>query len=311
MRTRLLAIALAALAIPNKGMAAQDLVLVQGAAGEPEFGEAFDAQVAAWQRFAKSSRANLHFIDDSDSAKQQLQTALGETPKEGGDLWLVLIGHGSFDGRNAKFNLAGDDVSAKELAEWLEPFHRRLIVLNFFSASGAFLPELAGRERIVLTATRSGGERNYSRLGEMFAQSMQDPESDLDGDGTTSLLEAAVSAQGRVTEFYKSEQRIVPEHGLLDDNGDRVGTALSELTADDAMDGEVAGRITIISKNPPPDFTNDELRQREALEQEIAALRARKPFLKEGAYYTQLEQILLKLADVYAKARAREESAPD
>ena len=173
---------------------ARDMVIVVGAEGEPPYKTIFRKEAASWSDAASAAGMNVRTIDSASPSLAKLRDTLAGLPKAGGDLWLVLIGHGTFDGRNAKFNLPGDDLSATDLADWLKPFHRRLVVLNLFSASGAFLPVLSGNNRIVLTATRSGAERNYSRFGEKIAESLDNPDADLDADGRVSLAELSARA---------------------------------------------------------------------------------------------------------------------
>ena len=136
----------------------------------------------------------------------------------------MLIGHGTFDGKEAKFNLRGPDLSATELAAWLKPFRRPVIVINCASSSSPFLNQLSAPERIIVTATRSGYEDNFARFGKFMAEAIADPAADLDKDGQTSLLEAFLMASRRVKEFYEADGRLVTEHALLDDNGDGLGT---------------------------------------------------------------------------------------
>ena len=67
---------------------------------------------------------------------ENVMDAIEREAKEGQQpLWVVLIGHGTYDGRAAKFNLRGEDVSDAELAAWLEPCRRPLAVINCASAS--------------------------------------------------------------------------------------------------------------------------------------------------------------------------------
>src|SRR4029453_6684986 len=96
-----------------------------------------------------------------------------------------------------------------------------------FSASGAWLKPMSGKDRIVVTATKSGAEINYSRFGGYFASAIGDPSGDLDKDGQTSVLEAWLSASQGVADFYKSEGRLATEHSLLEDNADGLGTPAS------------------------------------------------------------------------------------
>src|SRR3954454_14406726 len=138
------------------------VILVVGAEGEPEFGKEFTQSADHWTAAAQRASANLVTIGrDPESPnlpdKQHLkQTLDAELAKPAAPLWLVFIGHGTFDGKEAKFNLRGPDVSDTELTAWLKPFERPVVVLNCASASAPFLKSVSGTNRVIVTATRSG-----------------------------------------------------------------------------------------------------------------------------------------------------------
>ena len=139
-------------------------------------------------------------------------------------LWIVLVGHGTFDGREAKFNLRGEDLSASLLAKLLDASKRPIAIINTSASSAPYIKALSKKNRIVVTATKSGTETSYARFGQYLAESINSLESDIDQDGATSLLEAFLSATKQVKEFYEKEGRIVTEQALVDDNGDGRGT---------------------------------------------------------------------------------------
>ena len=128
------------------------VIVVVGAGGEAEYATAFEKSAVQWKQAGEAGGATERTIGlDEHSAQslEQLRTALRAEPKDGAtELWIVLLGHGNADGRDAKFNLTGDDLSAAEFAELLAPFHRPLVLINCFSASGAFLAPLAAPGRL-------------------------------------------------------------------------------------------------------------------------------------------------------------------
>jgi hypothetical protein len=220
----------------------------------------------------------------------------------------VLVGHGTFDGKEAKFNLRGADLSASELADWLKPFQRPLAIVDTSSASAPFLAKLAGPRRAVVTSTRSGYEQNFSRFGKYFAEAIGDIRSDLDKDGQVSLLEAFLSASQRTTEFYKTEGRLATEHALLDDNGDGLGTpadwfhgvrATKQARDGAALDGARAQQFTLVRSAAEQQLSADVRAQRDKVELRIAELRAAKAKMKDEVYYRELEKLLLELAAIY------------
>ncbi|OYV78563.1 MAG: hypothetical protein B7Z73_19570, partial [Planctomycetia bacterium 21-64-5] len=152
-------------------------------------------------------------ISDHDLLERQVKEAAGVKSAEA--LWLVFIGHGTFDGKTARFNLRGPDVTAGELAAWLAASERPLAAINCASASGPFINELSGPNRMLVTATKSGFEHNFARFGDYLSAAIADPKADLDKDEQTSLLEAFLSATAGVKEFYDSDARLATEHALV------------------------------------------------------------------------------------------------
>ncbi len=297
------------------------VLLVVGAAGESEFGENFAEQAAQWQKACQAASAELTTIglSASNAAPEVddltlVRQALENTPKEGGDAWIVLVGHGTFDGREARFNLRGPDLSASNLVQWLQPFRRRLAIVNTASASGPFLKPLSSTNRVVITATRSGNEVNFTRFGSRLAESIASPKADLDQDGQTSLLEAFLSAAFQVAEFYKTEGRLATEHALIDDNGDGLGTpgdwfrglrATKRPRDGAALDGLRAHQIHLVRSTAENELPPETRARRDQLELELAALRDRKTSMPEEIYYRDLETLLRQLAGLYLPAPAK------
>ena len=136
------------------------LLIVVGEPGNALYQDEFQRQAKVWQELAGKAKMDANTIGLGDEPtggdRPDLEKAIGDLPKSGGDLWMVWIGHGTFDGRSAKFNLRGPDIEATEIAELLKPFQRRLILLNLFSASGPFIAPLAGKDRVIVSASRGG-----------------------------------------------------------------------------------------------------------------------------------------------------------
>ncbi|MBX3442009.1 MAG: hypothetical protein KF774_06360 [Planctomyces sp.] len=290
------------------------LIVVVGAPGTEEYDAAFRVWSERWQAAADAAGAEFVSIglDSSPAAedRETLQQRLADAPRSSEPLWLVLIGHGTFDGKTAKFNLRGPDISPEELAGWLEPIERPTVVINAASSSGPFLPALSRRDRVVITATRSGHEYNFSRLGDHLSQAITDPQADLDRDGQISLLEAFLLASSRVREFYAAETRLATEHSLNDDNGDGLGTPAewfrgvraTKSARDGApLDGARAARIVLIP-SPEELALSPEIRaRRDELEHELDALRLLRRRLDEAEYLTRLEPLLIELGRLYGE----------
>jgi hypothetical protein len=295
------------------------VIVVTGAPGEAEFADAFTKQAAAWKEAAAKGGARVVEIgggaEDAKSPDfEQLRAVLAAEKSDGTDaLWVVMNGHGTWDGKQARFNLRGPDVSADELAEWMKPVKRPAVVMNTASSSAPFLTKLAGPGRIVITATRSGSEQNLTRFGTHLAAAWSDKEADVDTDGAVSVLEAFLSAARRTAEFYKSEGRLLTEHALLDDNGDGMGTpaewfrglrAVKKSDKGAAVDGAAARYTFLIPPAAEQKWTAEMVKERESLEARLAALREAKSGMKEDEYYEQMEAVLLEQARLTARADA-------
>jgi hypothetical protein len=286
---------------------AREMLIVVSEPGDANYDTEFRRQATAWQSLAAKADIKVRTIgvekESADGDLPLLEKSLAALPKTGGDLWLVWIGHGSFDGRTANFNLRGKDIDPAALKELLKPFTRRLTILNLFSASSPFLAPLAGKDRVIVCAARSGGERNYSRFGTKFAEALTDPAADLDLDGSLSLLEATLHASANTRAFYEDAQRVLQEHAVIDDNGD--GQAISTdhfkgLRATTGSDGATSRDIYL--NKPGNDPLSPQAKEKRAeLESAIEALRKRKTQLGDDDYYQELEKLMVKMAALYGK----------
>lgn len=295
------------------------MLVVVGAPGEDIYEAIFAENARLWREAAMKGGAEVSIVGnekiagpDSDADKKALQTSVEAfKATTSAPAWIVLIGHGTDNGKEAKFNLRGPDVSAAELAEWLKPAQRPLIIVNTASASGAFIKPLSATNRIVVTATRSGGEINYAHFGEYLAQSIGSPDADLDKDEQTSLLEAFLMASRRVSDFYKDEGRLATEHALVDDNGDGLGTpadwfkgvrAVKKPEKGQSADGRRAHQAHLISNSSDQNLSAEQRAKRDELELAIGALRDRKEKMNSAAYYRELEGLLLEMARLYQQS---------
>lgn len=309
---------------PEKPAHSSRVLIVVGAPGLEEFGKNFHAWAESLTNTCKTAGANYSVIglapEDPDRPDREQLAALLEAEPRSSDreLYLILLGHGTFDRREAKFNVRGPDFNAKELAAWLEPFKRPVAVINASSASGPFIDRLSAPGRVVITATKSGNEINYSRFGGHFAANLSNPEADLDKDGQTSLLEAWLMASRQVAEFYQTEGRLATEHALLDDNGDKLGTpadwfrgirATKKAKGGKSLDGHRAHQFHLVLSEQEQRLTPEQRARRNELELEVIDLRERKSDFQEDEYYHQLEGLLLKLARLYEQMEKEESPA--
>lgn len=320
MRRRGLALATLAMlvAAPAAAPAQQRYALVvEGASGGAELA----ARHAGWRAaLVESLVATLGFPPgqvvvltespgpgEAASTREGVTDALGRfarvlTPDD--TLLVALIGHGTFDGSDAKFNLVGPDLTAREWAGLMRDLPGLLVVVDTTSASAPFLPELAGTRRIVITATDTPAQTYATVFPEYFAGALGSPESDLDKNGRISLWEAFVAVSARVRQHYERLGQLATERPLLDDNGDGRGKEAGEP----GPDGPVAARTYLDAQPAPPEADAElvELYQRRAmLEARAAELRVRRPLMPEGEYAREFERLMIDLARVSRAIRIK------
>lgn len=317
-RYLMLSFSLLAVGATARAAEAPAIVLVVGAEGSPEYGNRFFTAAERWQKAAKQAGAQVTTIGLVGPGPQpdraRLQQAIAGNTTGSDPLWLVLIGHGTFDGRTARFNLRGPDLTADDLHAWLKPVRRPLVIINGASASAPFLKPLTGPDRVIVTATRSGSEKNATRFGGFLAEAIAHPTADLDQDGGISLLEAFLFAGKRVESSFKEEGLLATEHPLLEDNGDGRGTpaaffrglAPGKRATDDAEpDGHRAHQIALLAAPPERALPPAVRRRRDELELQVLKLRdsrARDPSKQSiEAYHARLEPLLLELARIYQR----------
>jgi hypothetical protein len=289
------------------------LMVIVGAPGEEDYAEVFEQSARTWLQAARDAGGEAIEIASEagrPESREQLQAALLTATNSPADLWLAFVGHGTFDGKEAKFNLPGPDISATELAEWLKPLQRRVIIVQGASASAPFINRLSATNRIIITATRSGGEQNYARFGANAAAALTSPLTDLDQDGQNSALEIFLAAARLTKDWYQAEGRLATEHPLIDDNGDGRGTPAEwfqglrvvRKTADGSLpDGLRAHQVHLVPSAFEAMLTTEQRQWRDAKEIELARLRERKAAMPEAEYLAALEKMLLELSRFYGE----------
>jgi hypothetical protein len=220
-------------------------------------------------------------------------------------LFVFLIGHGTFDGTDAKFNLVGPDLDSVEWSALLKAISGRVVLVNTSSASFPFLERLSGPRRIVITATDSPAQRYDTVFADYFIRALTDPAADLDKNDRVSIWEAFAAASAAVRRHYQQRGQLSTEHALLDDNGDGVG---NEVTTP-GDDGSLASRTYLDESLPgaqPTDEVLLKLLQRKAtLEAEVEELKVRRQFLAPAEYAKEFERLMIELSQISHEIRQR------
>ncbi len=285
-------------------------IIINGASGEPAYAKQFQQwtsslRTALTGRFGFAAE-RVKVLTEKPAAAERASTAeevkkafasLRAEVNADSTLFVFLIGHGSFD-KEPKFNLVGPDLSAADYNGLLAALPaQRIVIFNMASSSGEFIKPLAGKGRVIVTATRNGQESNATRFMEYFLAALKANDADADQDGHISVLEAFNYANRLTAEFYTRAGRLATEHALLEDNGDGVGHQKME-----GGDGLLARATYIDSLSVAQANANVAVaklvRDKARLEGEIAQLIGRKSSMKETDYETELEKLFIELAKV-------------
>jgi len=304
MRSTVAALLLWLLATGLAAHASVYYVTVAGLGGEPDYDQRFTANAKDLDKLFKASGngAHVYTLTGSQATRAQLTetlTAIAHDAKPEDDLVLILIGHGSFDGADYKFNLVGPDITAAELAGLSDriPAKRQLIV-NATSASGGSVAALEKPGRGVIAATKNGTEKNATVFARYWVEALQDPTADVDKSDSISAMEAFAYAQRKTAAFYESQKRLATEHAVFEDTGK------SEPVREPSKnEGALLTSFTVLRIGAAQKQANDPAKQallakKEDLEQKIDALKYQKAAMDPGDYKQQLTETLVQLAQV-------------
>lgn len=289
--------------------AATYYLTIVGLGGAPEYDMEFAKWAADLDSELRQNGPGTHILaltgDDAkrghiDAVFQRLAAEI--SPQDA--FALMLIGHGTFDGADYKFNIPGPDITATQLAALLNRIPaRRQLVVNMTSASGASIAALARKDRIVITATKSGTEKNATIFARYWIDALHDPAADTNKNGTVSALEAFRYANQKVAAYFDSEKLLATEHALLTDNGS------AEAARDPGPgngEGLLAASFPIL--RPPVESVQalSPKKQRlfarkQSLEAQIDRLKYQKAAMPEAEYRQQLTALLLDLARTQAE----------
>lgn len=290
------------------------VVNVVGLGGAPEYTERF----TDWARRIETALVERWDVDDAnvttlgedadlagvdgESRREAIEAAVTRIGAEAGPadrVVLVLIGHGTFRNDQAALNLPGRDPTAQDWNAILDPLGERPVaVVNVASSSGPFVEALSAPGRVIVTATRSGRERNETQFGEFFAEALEGDAADLDKDGALSLLEAFVFARSETARYYAEEGLLATEHAQIDDDGDGEAT---DLPTADTTDGPLAatfrfgGTVAAAAASDDPAVAALQA-ERAEIEAQVVLLRQRRDEMGAEAYDEALEALLVELA---------------
>jgi hypothetical protein len=283
--------------------AATYYVTISGLGGEPDYDQRFKMwadDIDSSLKRAGSADANV--ITLKAPTRDQIRSKfsdLSRQVKPDDAFVLMLIGHGTYDGVDYKFNIPGPDLTGAELATLLDrvPATRQLIV-NMTSSSGGSLSFLQRKNRIVITATKTGTEKNATVFARYWAEALREPAADADKNESVSALEAFHYAQRKTTESFDSQKRLATEHAILEDTG--KGEGEREPNAENG-EGKLAAAFPVVRLGANAAAARDPakralLDKKDDLEQQIDKLKYDKAALPADEYKRKLTALLLELA---------------
>ncbi|HMD33745.1 MAG TPA: C13 family peptidase [Vicinamibacterales bacterium] len=285
------------LSVAAPALAQQTRILViVGSPGDDEHARKF----ADWSKTFVDAAKKKDAVPDADitqlsgpqAAKANVEKAFADVAakaKPNDELVVLLIGHGAFDGAVATFNIPGPDLTAADYAKLLSKFpSQKIVFVNTATSSGAFLQPLAGPNRVIITSTKTGGERNEPEFGQFFVAAFDDDAADRDRNGHVSIAEAFEYASTKVKQDYQQKSLILTEHATLQDGDDGRLAAAFFL-------GTGRGNTALNADLSDPD-TKKLVEEKDALEKEIAGLQLRRTSMAEAEYSAQMEKLLTDLA---------------
>ncbi len=280
------------------------VVTVAGLGGEPDYEQRFTSLAKDLDKLFKGSGASTHVftLSGDDATKAHLTDTLTQVARDAkpdDTFILTLIGHGSFDGMEYKFNLPGPDISAEDLAALCNKIAaKRQLIVNTTSASGGSIPALQRAGRAVIAATKSGTEKNATVFARYWVEALHDPSTDLNKNETISALEAFQFADRKTAAFYETAKRLATEHPVFEDANkkDPVRAASTETG-----EGQLMASFSVLRIGAAQEAANDPAKRalmdkREGLEQKIDTLKYQKAAMNADDYKKQLSDALLDLA---------------
>jgi hypothetical protein len=291
-------LAVAVLAAAAYAQGATHCIVVAGLGGEPDYEQRF----AAWAEDLNKtlggtdSETKVTVLSGANAKRENVKAAFDTAAsqlKADDAFAVILIGHGTFDGSEYKINIPGPDISAIDLASMLDRVKtNRQLVVNATSASGGSIHSLIKPNRTVITATKTGTEKNATVFARYWIEALRDAAADADKNEVITALEAFKFAEAKTKQFYETNKRIATEHPMLD-GGDAAGPMN-------------AGRFTLLRIGSVQKAANDPAKRallvkREQLEGEIDRLKFQKAAMPTAEYKRQLQALLLDLARTQAE----------
>ncbi len=265
------------------------VTIVQGLGGEPVFEENFhtQSQTIVDASASLTDADKITFFNGENATRENLLSHFSSQSammNEDDRAAIYLIGHGSFDGEEYKFNIPGLDITTNDILNFMDSFPgQNHFLLNTSSTSGALLEPLEDENRILVTATRNGNEKNATFFGEYFVEALSSEDADLNKNNNISIEEAYGYAQRQVEEYFESQGQLATEHSEI------VGNGAAQFTL------ARINPVVIATENPWIAELQD---QNLDIDRQIESLQLRRTDLSNEEYIEQLQALIIRSARI-------------
>ncbi len=302
MKPALAALAAMCLFFAGPARSASTVVIIEGIGGTDRYTQEFAEQVEAIAAAAAtlSPSPTVQLFRAGAATREPIVeyfAALANTMTGGDQLTVYLIGHGSYDDHEYKFNIAGPDLTDTDILDAMQavPSDNQILV-NTSSASGAGAELWQSDNRVVITATRSGVERHATRFGIRFAAALASAAADTDKNQIVTAQEAFDFADRGVRDYFEANGQLATEHARL--SGQRADRfSLARLSAARPANDDARLRELVAT--------------RDAISERIETLRLARDGMPVEDYQSELLGVMLDLAEVEEAIERRERELSD
>jgi len=288
--------------LPLAAAAELDVVIIEGLGGEERYADQFAEQVDVIEQ-ASLGLTTAGRVKTFRSGEFSREEVLSHFDSIGGRLAaedrlaIFLIGHGSYDDHEYKFNIGGPDLTDADLFALLENIAAgNILLVNTSSSSGATADRLKADGRTLILATRSGAERHAARFGSYFFAALNDSTADLDKNRIISAEEAFRFAERQVSDYFERNGQLATEHPRLEGS---QAARFSLARLDDARPAQDDAELQRL------------LGRRDELNGDIEGLRLRRESMPAAEYQSELLERMVELATLEERIEARERELAD
>ncbi len=280
------------LMLPLMTSAELHITIIQGLDGTSDYAQQFSEQARRVNIASESVTQNplIRYFSGEDATRESILdhfSQLASTMTHEDRIAVFLIGHGSYDGFEYKFNIPGPDITGKHIKDVMNALPAKVqLLVNTSSASGAINEQLKNEDRVVITATRNGNERLATRFGAYFFEAIENSAADINKNNAITVKEAFDYAERMVTDYFEDQGQLATEHPQL--SGDYAGQFV------------IARLLRDRTEDENPELTKF-LTERGEIDIKIEELQLKKGELLQDEFLSQLQILMIDLSTVQEK----------